>query len=56
VKIEFTCQKCGGNRFIFPLNYSATSVIKCAGCGRDIGTVAEVHQQVMEKLESQAVR
>jgi DNA-directed RNA polymerase subunit RPC12/RpoP len=54
MKIELTCAKCGSNHFNYPLRFTNTSVITCADCGHEVGTVAELQQKVMDELASHA--
>jgi len=51
MKIDLSCAMCGGSLFIYPVRFSGSSVINCASCGHDVGTVAEVQQKFMEELE-----
>jgi ribosomal protein L34E len=53
MRIDLTCAGCDGNRFDYPFALKDTSVITCADCGREIGTVADMQQTVIEALESQ---
>jgi hypothetical protein len=53
VKIELECSECGGNRFNYPVDFRDTSVIVCADCGHEIGTVADLEQQVLAQLSGQ---
>jgi len=32
------------------VNYSITSVIKCADCGSEAGTIAEIQRKVIDKI------
>jgi len=50
MKIELNCAVCGGNHFIYPLKFTSTSVITCADCGHNVGTVAELQRKVMDQL------
>ena len=56
MKIELNCAQCGSNRFIYPLKFTDTSVIICADCGHEVGTVAELQQKVMDELERHSAK
>lgn len=51
MKIELNCARCGGNRFEYPLVLKDDSVITCADCGHEVGTVAQLQQKLIEELE-----
>ena len=51
MKIELNCAQCGSNRFNYPLVMARDSVITCADCGHEIGTVAELQDKVVHELE-----
>jgi hypothetical protein len=52
MKIELTCAKCGSHHFSYPLRFTNASVITCADCGHEVGTVAGLQQKVMDELGS----
>ena len=56
MKIELTCAKCGSNHFDYPLKFASTSVITCADCGHEVGTVAELQKKVMDELASHSAK
>jgi len=41
---DLVCAKCGSNRFRFPK--SATGVVKCEDCGREVATLGELQDKI----------
>jgi hypothetical protein len=54
MKIELNCANCGGNRFNYPVALTHNSMIVCADCDHEIGTVDELQQKVIDQLASHA--
>ena len=53
MRIELFCTGCASSRFAYPLELKDDATIKCADCGHEIGTVADVQQKVMAQLGGQ---
>ena len=54
MKIELNCADCGSNRFIYPFKFRDDSMIVCADCAHEIGSVAALKQQVVDQIASQS--
>jgi DNA-directed RNA polymerase subunit RPC12/RpoP len=52
VKIELKCAECGGNNLTYPMVMTGTSVITCADCEHELGTVADIQEKVVEQLKN----
>ena len=50
MRIDLTCKVCGQNRFSLEHDVEDDSHIKCEDCGHEIGTLAELKQQVAEEV------
>jgi uncharacterized Zn finger protein len=46
VRVELNCDGCGGNRFALNEALSDKSQIRCEDCGRNLGTLGELKEQV----------
>jgi uncharacterized Zn finger protein len=56
MKIEINCSQCGSNRFDYPVVLKDESVIACADCGHEVGTVAKVQEMILARLAASGSR
>lgn len=53
MQIDLRCASCGSSRFDYPFELRSDSLIKCGGCGRNLGTVADMQRKVIQALEGE---
>jgi len=54
MKIDLRCRECSGNHFRIDTAQHDEAIITCQECGHQVGTLAEVKQQVIAQIEASA--
>jgi uncharacterized Zn finger protein len=50
MRIELNCAVCGSNRFTIVAQMKNGDVVRCAECGHEIGTMAELQERVAAEV------
>jgi len=52
MRIDLKCAECGSNHFTLDEAVSDSSLIRCADCNHEIGTLGQLKQQVAAQVVS----
>lgn len=54
MRIELSCSACGQNRFNIVQGMADDAVVRCADCGREVGTMAQLKERVAAEVMRRA--
>jgi hypothetical protein len=52
--IAYTCQSCGSREGVLQRRSDAASLVKCAGCSREHGSLHEIRQELRQLARQSA--
>jgi hypothetical protein len=55
MRIELKCAQCGENQFDLREDHADHALVYCAGCGHEIGTLAELKERVADEVIRRSV-
>jgi predicted nucleic acid-binding Zn ribbon protein len=54
ITIAYTCQSCGSREAVLQRRADAASLVKCAGCSREHGSLHEIRQELLQLARQSA--